>query len=209
MKRIGIFGGTFDPPHNGHIEIAVQAKKQLGLDCVYFIPAFIPPHKQQHSSTTAWHRLKMMKLALGGRKEFKLSTIELRRRGISYTVDTLKVFKERFPEAELVLIIGSDNLMQFRTWKSPVRILQLASLAVYKRKGFTLQLKKYTIDFILLKGRMIRVSSTEVRKNVKKGLPIRTLVPNSIVFYIKHHSLYSEPTRYTPKRQFHENHRVV
>ena len=208
MKRIGIFGGTFDPPHKGHIAIAEQATKQLGLDSVYFIPAYIPPHKHQHSSTSAHHRMKMMKLAVHGRKEFKVSTIELRRRGISYTIDTLQAFKQRFPKAELVLIIGADNLVQFNSWKSPKTILQLAALAVYKRKGFNLSLKECTIDFILLKGRMLRISSTEIRNRIEKGFPIRTLVPISIFAYIKQHSLYTTLTHISSKRQFHENHRV-
>jgi len=208
MKRIGIFGGTFDPPHKGHIAIAEQAKRQLGLDCVWFIPAYIPPHKHQHSPTSAQHRLKMIKLAVSGRKKFKISAIELKRRGISYTIDTLKVFKQQFPEAELVLIIGADNLSQFNAWKSPRTILQLASLAVYKRKGFNPSLKDSAIDFILLKGRMLRVSSTEIRNRIEKGLPIRALVPNPIVLYIKRHSLYTIPTHIPPKRQLYENHRV-
>jgi nicotinate-nucleotide adenylyltransferase len=208
MKRIGIFGGTFDPPHNGHIAIAEQAKKQLGLECVWFIPAYIPPHKYQHSSTSSQHRLKMTKLAISGKKEFWVSAIELRRRGISYTIDTLKAFKRRFPETELVLIIGADNLIQFNDWKSPKTILQLASLAVYKRKGFNLSLKHRAIDFIVLKGRMLQVSSTEIRNRIEKGLPIRVLVPNPIALYIKRHSLYRIPTQIPSKRQLHEKHRV-
>jgi nicotinate-nucleotide adenylyltransferase len=207
-QRIGIFGGTFDPPHKGHIAIAEQAMRQLGLNCVYFIPAYIPPHKQQHSSTSAKDRLKMMKLAVNGRKEFKVSTIELRRRGISYTIDTLREFKRRFLKTELVLIIGADNLAQFNLWKSPKTILKLASLAVYKRRGFSISPKDGTINFVLLKGRMHRVSSTEIRNKIKMRLPIRALVPNSIALYIKQHSLYSMLTHVPTKRQFHENHRV-
>ena len=209
MKRIGIYGGTFDPPHKGHIAIAEQAKKQLGLDCVYFIPAYIPPHKQQHSSTMAQHRLNMMKLAVRGKKRLKVSTIELMRRGISYTIDTLKEFKKLFPEAELVLIIGADNLAQFNSWKSPKTILTLASLAVYKRKGFNQSLQDNEIDFILLKGPMLRVSSTEIRNKIEMGFPIRELVPHSIVLYIKQHSLYKITTYSHPKRQFHEKHRIL
>ena len=135
-KRIGIFGGTFDPPHKGHLAIAEQAIKQLGLDSVYFVPAYIPPHKQQHSSTTAQHRMRMLKLAVRGRKKYRVSALELKRGGISYTIDTLKAFKQRFPHIDFVLILGADNLLQFQSWKSPKTILQLSSLAVYKRKGF-------------------------------------------------------------------------
>jgi nicotinate-nucleotide adenylyltransferase len=151
----------------------------------------------------------MTKLAVHGIKEFKVSTIELRRRGISYTVDTLKVFRRRFPKAELILVIGADNLAQFNSWKSPKTILQLASLAVYKRKGFSLPSKESAVHFILLQGPMLLVSSTEIRNNIQKGFPIRALVPDAVVHYIKQHSLYSMLTHIPLKRQFHENHRVI
>ncbi len=208
QKRIGIFGGTFDPPHRGHIAIAEQAKKQLGLDCIYFIPAFIPPHKQNNSSTTAKHRMEMIKLAVHGKKEFKVSAIELKRKGISYTVDTLKTYKRLFPKSELMLIMGADNLTQFNTWKSPKTILKLASLVVYKRKGFNSFLKKSVLSFTILKGRMLRVSSTEIRNKIKKGFDIRVFVPHSITRYIKQHSLYLSQTTVPRKRNAYGIHRI-
>jgi len=198
MTRIGIFGGTFDPPHKGHIAIAEQARKQLCLDKIYFVPAYIPPHKlkihlgQKHSSMTAIHRLKMVKLAIKGRKEFKVSTIELKRKGISYTVDTIKNFKRQFPNAELVMIIGADNLAQFQSWKSPETILALASLAVYKRKGFNKYLKNPPITFEQIKGRILQVSSTEIRNRIRKGMSIESLVPECVANYIEQYSLYME-----------------
>jgi nicotinate-nucleotide adenylyltransferase len=198
--RIGIFGGTFDPPHKGHMAIADQAMKQLGLDSVYFVPAYIPPHKQQHLSTTALNRMRMLKLAIRGRKKYRVSALELQRQGISYTIDTLKGFKQRFPNNDLILILGADNLLQFHSWKSPKIILQLATLAVYKRKGFSLSLKDKSVDFILLKGRMLHVSSTEIRNKIKNGIPVRSFVPHSIVLYIKQHALYSTPTYVPPIR---------
>jgi nicotinate-nucleotide adenylyltransferase len=151
----------------------------------------------------------MMKLAISGREEFMASTIELRRKGISYTIDTLSAFKRRFPKAELVLIIGADNLAQFNSWKSPEKILQLASLVVYKREGFNRLLKDSAIDFILLKGRMLRISSTEIRNKIENGLSVRALVPSPVVLYIKQHSLYTMMKDIHPKRQFHENHRII
>jgi nicotinate-nucleotide adenylyltransferase len=208
MKRIGIFGGTFDPPHRGHIAIAEQAIQQLGLNRVYFVPAYIPPHKLQYASTTARHRLHMMKLAIRGNKYFKVSTIELKRGGISYTVDTVKAFKLRFPKDDLILIIGADNLTQFHAWKSPKTILKLASLAVYRRKGFNKILIKSSIDYSLLKGGTLNVSSTEIRNTIKKGVPLQGLVPHSIIRYIHRHSLYSILTHDSPKRPLHEIHRI-
>jgi nicotinate-nucleotide adenylyltransferase len=190
MKRIGIFGGTFDPPHKGHIAIAEKAMKQLSLDKIYFVPAYLPPHKLQHYSTTAKHRLTMVKLAIDGHKNFKVSAIELQRRGISYTFYTLKAFRNRFPDAALILIIGADNLEQFQSWKSPKAILKLATLAVYKRRGFNQLLKNQNIEFQPIKGQFLHVSSTEIRKRLKKGLTVSRLISKPIERYIKRHSLY-------------------
>jgi nicotinate-nucleotide adenylyltransferase len=209
MKRIGIFGGTFDPPHKGHVAIAVQALTQLGLDYVYFVPAFIPPHKRQGSSATPYHRLNMLTLALKGKKEFKISKMEIQRKGVSFTVDTLKAFKKRFSKTELVLIIGADNLLQFHSWKSPGTILQLASLAVYNREGWKLPLQRGTIQYSLLKGPMLRVSSTDIRKNNLRGLSLRTHVSPSIIRYIKQHSLYTNMKSISRQGQHHEIHSVL
>lgn len=193
--RIGIFGGTFDPPHYGHIAIAKQAAKQLMLNKIYFIPAYIPPHKQFHIPTTANNRLAMVKMAIEGQKNFTVSAIELRRRGISYTIDTVRYFRKRYPSAELILIIGADNLAQFHTWKQPATILQLASLAVYKRKGYSTVWNDKEIPFQRIKGMSYNVSSTEVRTRMKKGLPVSKYIAKPVWNYIKHHSLYLEYSR--------------
>ncbi|MGA3286560.1 MAG: nicotinate-nucleotide adenylyltransferase [Bacteroidota bacterium] len=208
MSRIGIFGGTFDPPHKGHITIAKEAMKQLSLDTIYFVPAYLPPHKLQHYSMTAKHRLTMVKLAIDGHKDFKVSTIELQRRGISYTVDTLKAFRCRFPNATLILIIGADNLEQFQSWKSPKAILQLASLAVYKRRGFNQSLKNQNIAFQPIKGQLLQVSSTEIRKRLVKGSTVSKLLSRSIERYIKRHSLYLRSHPIIRKRKIHEINRT-
>jgi nicotinate-nucleotide adenylyltransferase len=201
--KIGIFGGTFDPPHKGHLALARRAKKQFHLDSVYFVPAFIQPHKLQHTSSTAQHRLAMVKMVLAGKQEFKVSDIELKRRGISYTVDTLKWFKKQFPTAEFVLLLGADSLEQFMTWKSPKTILRLASLAVYKRHGFHESFKKSIIAFKPIKGQLLQVSSTEVRNRMRKGMPISRFITKDVLQYIKKHSLY-RPITVVRKRKRHE-----
>jgi nicotinate-nucleotide adenylyltransferase len=190
MRRIGIFGGTFDPPHKGHIAVAEKVMKQLSLDTIYFVPVYLPPHKLRLFPVTATQRLKMVKLAIEKHKNFRVSSIELRRRGISYTVDTLKVFRNRFPKADLILIIGADNLEQFQSWKSPKAILELASLAVYKRKGYNQSLKKQDIAFQLIKGKLLQVSSTEIRRRLMKGLTVSRFISKTIENYINRHSLY-------------------
>jgi nicotinate-nucleotide adenylyltransferase len=190
VKRIGIFGGTFDPPHNGHLAIAKQALKQFSLDRIYFVPAFLPPHKLELAAVRTNHRLAMVKLAIAGQIKYRVSAVELRRRGISYTITTLMRFKKQFPKDDLILIIGADNLAQFHTWKSPNKILQLASLAVYQRKGFNQSLKNHDIAFQRIKGQLLQVSSTEIRRRIEKGKSVLRLVPRSIETYIKQHSLY-------------------
>jgi nicotinate-nucleotide adenylyltransferase len=208
MSRIGIFGGTFDPPHKGHIAIAEAAMKQLSLDTIFFMPAYLPPHKLQHYSMTAKHRLTMVKLAVARNKDFKFTTIELQRRGISYTVDTLKDFRGRFPNAALILIIGADNLEQFQSWRSPKTILQIASLAVYKRRGFNQSMKNHNIAFQPIKGQLLQVSSTEIRKRLMKGLTVSKLIPRSIEGYIKRHSLYLHSHSTVRKRKINEINRT-
>jgi len=190
MKRIGIFGGTFDPPHKGHIAIAEKAARQLSLDRIYFVPAYMPPHKLHRDFITAKQRLTMVKLAVRGHNNFRISTVELQRRGISYTIDTLKTFKRRFPNADLILIIGADNLAQFQSWKSPKQILRLAALAVYKRRGFNASLKNRSIAFQPIKGKLLQVSSTKIRNKLEKRMGVSKLITKQIERYIKKHSLY-------------------
>jgi nicotinate-nucleotide adenylyltransferase len=201
---IGIFGGTFDPPHNGHIAIAEQAIRQLSLDRVYFVPAYIPPHKFLRSSTTARQRITMVKLSIGGLKKIKVSSVELERRGVSYTIDTLRTFHKKYPSAELVLIIGADNLAQFDKWRSQRSILKLASLAVYRRKGFAILSNNDKISCAHLKGPMLLVSSTEVRQNINDGSSIKGLVPRPVYMYIQRHKLYSRSSKTGLKKYYNE-----
>ncbi len=191
-RRIGIFGGTFDPPHIGHLIIAEQAREQLQLDTVLFVPAFIPPHKIEGVSSTAAHRLALLRLAVKGNPNFKVSSIELKRKGVSYTVDTVRALREQFDASELFLIVGSDNFLDFRSWKSPDEILSLATIAVYEREGFEnagkdAQLVRHS-EF--LKSTRMTVSSTNIRHRVLYGETIRYLVPESVEKYIVRHHLY-------------------
>jgi nicotinate-nucleotide adenylyltransferase len=190
MNRIGIFGGTFDPPHKAHIAIAEQAKKQFLLNGVIFVPAYIPPHKLLKTSTNASQRLAMVKLAIGRKAGYKVSALELRRGGISFTIDTLRAFHKRFPRTEIVLILGADNLSQFRYWKAPDEILKLANLAIYRRKGFDKALKNTHITFEIVEGRLLQISSTELRRRIQHELPVSQYISKQVLAYIKKHSLY-------------------
>ena len=191
-RRIGIFGGTFDPPHIGHLAVADAAVRQLHLDALYLVPAYLPPHKLRHAfSSSPRDRERMTRLALHGIPRVKISTIELRRRGISYTVDTLRAFRKKFRSAVLFLIIGEDTLDQFSSWRKPEEILTLADIVVYRRTGCSPKSPKGKIEPIVLHGRRINVSSTEIRNRIASGKPAGSFLPGAVDAYIRKHRLYT------------------
>ncbi|HEX9828875.1 MAG TPA: nicotinate-nucleotide adenylyltransferase [Bacteroidota bacterium] len=191
-KRIGLFGGTFDPPHVGHLMIAEQARVQVRLDRVIFIPAFVPPHKRKQSSTKPEHRLRMTKLAVRGNRAFSVSDIEIRRGGVSYTIDTVNEYRRRFPRAELFLIIGTDNLRDFKKWKSYKEILRHANILVYPR-SVRLTRTLETLEkgkVLVLRAELLDISSSSLRAAVRKKRSIRYVVPNAVKSYIESKRLY-------------------
>jgi len=133
MSKVGIFGGTFDPIHHGHLITAQSVKELRSLDKIIFMPAFISPHKQHAKASSAEHRLNMIKLALDEIPFFECSEFEIKQHTISYTIDTLREYKNYYEEIDL--IIGYDNIFQFHTWKEPDEILKLANVVVLKRKS--------------------------------------------------------------------------
>jgi len=189
-KRLGIFGGTFNPPHLGHLIIAEQARIQADLDRVVFVPAFQPPHKVGTGVVHPRHRLNMVRLAVQGNRQFSVSDIEIREQGISYTVRTLELLSVRNPGAELFLILGSDSLRDFPSWKSPDAIKGMAELVVYPRRGFELS-GEDSRTAIKLKSPLLEISSTELRMSVLRGESIRYLVPAPVEQYIRRHHLYA------------------
>ncbi|MBM4168215.1 MAG: nicotinate-nucleotide adenylyltransferase [Ignavibacteria bacterium] len=186
--QIGLFGGSFDPPHLAHLIIAECAREQLELEKVIFIPAHQSPHKTGPILTAPTHRKEMTAIAIEGHSAFEVSDVEMRRKGISYTIDTLKHFRERYPGAELFLIVGSDSLDQFQSWKSPKEILSLATLTVFPRRWGVEVKDKSTI---ILHAPVIEISSTDIRRRVKMGRTIRYMVPPKVEKYIRLHHLYS------------------
>ncbi len=198
--KIGVFGGTFDPVHRGHIAVAKTVIKQLNLDRVIFIPANIPPHKQNCKITDGSIRMRMLREAFHHNKAFELDDVELKRKGISYTVDTLAQLKSKYVDAELFLIIGSDMLKDFALWYNPKRILELATLTVIGREDRITYDKAESIsDEIVAKfGGRIKlinvsipdISSSKVRYAVENALPINELVPFGIEKIICINALY-------------------
>jgi nicotinate-nucleotide adenylyltransferase len=186
--KIGIFGGSFDPVHKVHLRIAREAVRQFSLDRIFFVPAFIPPHKRERRLTAAIHRLNMLKKAVAKTEKFRISRYEISRKGVSYTIETLRKFRKRFPSAELILIIGSDSLEQIPAWKDADKIIRMALLAVYERSGCPIDAAAYPHRRI--QGKRFEVSSTAIRKQVEMKKPVRGLVPESVWKYIKDKKLY-------------------
>ena len=192
MKTIGIYGGTFDPIHLGHLITAQSVKEIRELEKIVFIPAYISPHKQHAKASNAQHRLNMLKLALDEIPFFECSDFEIKQHTISYTIDTLREYKKHYDEIDL--IIGYDNIFQFHTWKEPDEILKLADLIVLKRKSsHPPQFEdKYYHQAVFVQTRGIEISATDIRERVKNGLPINFLVPPAVMEYIYKQNLYTE-----------------
>jgi nicotinate-nucleotide adenylyltransferase len=187
--RLGIFGGTFDPPHIGHLIAAQDSRARLRLDGVRFIPAANPPHKGGVPALTrAELRLELVRAAVADDDQFEVDTLELERGGPSYTVETLELLHQQFQQAELVLLIGSDQFAEFETWKDPERIMQLARIAVLTRGGSPRGDVDARIDHVAVTR--IDVSSTEIRRRVGAGEPIRYLVPAGVEAVIRRERLY-------------------
>jgi len=195
--RIGILGGTFNPPHLGHLICAQEAYLQLNLDRVTLIPARIPPHKPVDDEPGPEHRLELCRVAVGDDDRFDVSDAEITREGPSYTVDTLELLHSREPESELFLIVGGDIAAGLPSWREPERVLSLATLAVAGRRGTS----RAEVDDALggLPGGeraeffqmpTISIASTVLRRRVRAGQPIRYYVPDAVVNYIDRHRLY-------------------
>jgi nicotinate-nucleotide adenylyltransferase len=188
--RIGVLGGTFDPPHVGHLLAAVDAFEALSLDKLIFVPAAAQPLKTDAPAlASAEDRLEMVRRAVGEDTRFEVSEAEIARGGLSYTVDTLEALVRERPGAELVFILGMDALSSFGKWKSPNRILELASLAVLTRSGD--HRSSSDLGGVTVVGmRRIDVSSSEIRQRIADGKSIRGFVAESVEAYISAENLY-------------------
>jgi len=198
IARLGVFGGTFDPLHVGHLVLAEQAREQLQLDEVLFVPAAAPPHKLGREMSAPRMRQEMVELAVAGHPQFAVSDLELRRTGPSYTIDTLRALRELYPQASLHLLLGGDSLVDFPTWRDPDRILELARLAVMQRESATPESPPSPQDHMLadrldrILAPTISVSSSDLRRRVREGRSIRFLVPAAIDVYIRVNNLYAK-----------------
>lgn len=200
--RLGIFGGSFDPVHFGHLLLAESCLEQLRLDRVLFVPAGAPPHKQGHELTPAGQRLEMLALAIAGHPAFEVSPLEIDRGGVTYTVDTLEALRAERPADELFLLLGGDMFADLSNWRRPKRVVELALPAVVNRPGAP------PLDFGLLAGLatperrqaaeaaqvqmpLVGFSSSEIRLRVSEGRSIRFRTPRAVEKYIEVQGLYA------------------
>ena len=197
--QLGVLGGTFDPPHLGHLTLADLSLEQLGLGGVLFVPVGQPPHRSEQTLSEPFHRVAMVSLAIAYRAGYTLSRADLDRAGPHYTADLLGILQQAHPSAGLVFLMGGDSLAQFLTWKDPERIMAQARLAVLDRPGWQAdlqdlegQLPGLTERVVWLRGSLSDISATDIRCRVREGQPISDLVPAAVEDYIRNHSLYLE-----------------
>jgi nicotinate-nucleotide adenylyltransferase len=192
-KKLGVLGGTFDPIHVGHLVLAEQVREKFQLEKIIFIPSASPPHKTEQKLSPANHRFEMTRLAVEGNRYFFVSDIELKREGLSYTVETLRRLKELYKDSEIYFLTGSDVLDEITTWKDPEVIYKLAKIVIAVRPGFDELDPKdhFAKKSIIAKITGVDISSTQIREKVKKGESIKYLVPAKVEEYIRKKNLYT------------------
>lgn len=202
MKKIGILGGTFDPVHLGHINLAIDAKAQAGLDKVIFVPAKLQPFKLDKEVTAGEHRLAMIKEAIDGIDGLEVSPYELEAEGISYTYLTVRAMKKRFgKDARLYFITGTDSFLKIETWKNAEELIRSCSYIIGTRPGYRKQeldicieriRRDYNTEVINIDNTQFDISSTEIRKRLESGLPCSDLIPEKTERYITANGLYKK-----------------
>jgi nicotinate-nucleotide adenylyltransferase len=197
-ERIGIFGGTFDPPHLGHLILASEAHAQLKLARLLWVLTPIPPHKLNQPISSLDHRLAMVKLALKGESAFELSMIEVERSGPHYTLDTIRVFSSRYPNADLILLLGGDSLRDLPTWHRPADLVAACrQIGVMRRPGDSIDMASLEKKIPGLNSKvkfveapLLEIASSEIRRRAARGLPFRYYLLPAVYQYIQKHKLY-------------------
>jgi nicotinate-nucleotide adenylyltransferase len=200
--RVGFLGGTFNPPHLGHLVCAQEAHLQLGLERVLWVPARLPPHKALDDDLGIEHRLALCRLAIDGDPRVAVSDIEAHREGPSFTVDTLEELRGQIPDSDLFLLVGADVAAGFAGWRDPHRVLELATVAVAERPGTSRAVVEDVLARLAGADRFcffdmpeIGISSTMLRDRVRAGESTRYLTPDAVRSYIDQHLLYGGTTQ--------------
>jgi nicotinate-nucleotide adenylyltransferase len=199
QERIGVFGGTFDPIHHGHLIIADELRYRLNLDMVLFLPAGRPPHKTDQDITADDHRLEMLKMAIEGDPFFDISLVDIERDGLSYTADSMREHQRRFPDATLTFLMGQDSYRDLPYWHRPGELVELVRLGVALRPGVVVDSEHIRNRVPEIAGRvdivdvpLIQIASSDIRRRVREDEPIRYHVPQAVEAYIRQHGLYRQ-----------------
>ena len=194
--KVGLYGGTFDPIHIGHLLLAEWTRVKLNLNKIIFLPALIPPHKQDHAITKPQSRLQMVQLAIQENPYFQASDFEIEKGDISYSIETILRFKELYhlSNRQLYFLVGADSIIDFPAWRAPDKILQNCRVVVYRRPNFDLLTAqtKYMSKVIQIDNPIIEISSSDIRQRVSKGYSIKYLVPYCIEEFIFNNALYKK-----------------
>lgn len=188
--RVGVFGGSFDPPHLGHAIVAQYARERLALDRVRFVPARRPPHKRDRLLAPGEVRAEMVCAMIAGDPAFEVDELELEREGPSYTIDTVRALAERDPDDGLVLLVGADQFAEFHTWREPADIARLAEIAVLARAGGAFEEPAVEVPHARVQVPRIDISSSEIRARVAAGRTVRYLVVEPVLEIMEREGLY-------------------
>jgi nicotinate-nucleotide adenylyltransferase len=188
--KIGLFGGSFDPVHLGHLLVAQAAIEELGLDKLFFIPAAQSPFKSENKPAPDSVRLQLLRLALAGKTNCEIDEQEIRRGGVSFTIDTLRDYAKKFPAAKLFYLIGVDNVARLNEWREADELAKLAEFAAVPRPGDRAAEFPEPFRGKILKGFPVEISSSQIRARVKDGLPVDSLVPPFVADGIRSAQLY-------------------
>lgn len=208
MKKIGIMGGTFNPVHNAHLAMAQAACEQYELDRVLFMPSKNPPHKKKETLISEEHRKRMVQLAIDGNPNFKLSEFELEREGTTYTCETLKLLKKKHPDWELFFILGGDSLLNFAGWYHPEEIVNECTILAVPRDGLGIKetkkncrqlMKQFSGRFLPVHLKHLKISSSDIRKKIRKGQALTGICPDKVCRYIELHGLYGSDVYMYPE----------
>lgn len=192
MKRIGLFGGSFDPVHNGHLLVAMAACEEIGLDRVFFIPAAQSPFKPQSKPAPAEMRLRLLRLALAGNTNCEVDQQELQRGGTSYTIDTVRDYRKRFPNSEVFYLIGADHIPQLHKWRCAEELARSVEFVAIPRPGQAAPAPSAGFRVRSLRGFPFAVSSSQIRERVRAGKSIDGLVPAAVAEVMRNSRLYFE-----------------
>jgi len=197
MQRIGILGGTFDPPHLGHLILAEYAIEAFALSHLLFVPAADPPHKMNQEIISIEHRLKMLELAVHSNANFSISRVDVDRPGPHYTVSMVQIIQSQYPEAELYFVMGGDSFADLPNWDRPQQLMQLAKLAIMRRPPENIYpsmhedvLPGLAERAVIINAPLLEISSTEIVNRLQYGMSVRYLVPQAVLAYITAHEIY-------------------